>query len=194
MADALAIPRPKRSPRRLLVLSAIAAVPAAALAVALVLALDGGSDRPAVKTFVGAGRRFAISYPARGWEALPAGRLAKLAGRPDAVLRSRGGAATVVVRAQPPIHASLERLGRALTPQLRRRFEGFRPLGARVTRLVTGPALVYTFLRGGTQAVQSVVLVPAARRSYELDVVTRAGAPAAAAQAGAIVRSFVASR
>jgi hypothetical protein len=190
MAGALAIPRPERRPRRRLLLALTAGLAlAAAAALAFTLLGPGSHHERASKTLATA--RFAISYPGRGWESLPQAELAKLPGKPAAVLRAADRSAAVIVREQPPVRGDLAKLGRALTPELKKRFEGFRPLSARIVRLAKGPALSYTFVRGQTGSVQSELIVPAGARSYAVDVVTHRATPRTAAQAGASARSFV---
>jgi hypothetical protein len=77
-----------------------------------------------------------------------------------------------------------------LTRELAKRFSDFHPVGARVARLATGPAVVYTFVRTKANMVQTIVIAPTARRSFTLEAVAPAGARDAAREAGQIVRSL----
>ncbi|HKN93940.1 MAG TPA: hypothetical protein VJU60_06405, partial [Thermoleophilaceae bacterium] len=96
----------------------------------------------------------------------------------------------VLVREHAAVHGKLSKVLKDLPAQLAKRFPDFKPVGASVARLSTGPAVVYTFVRTKAKTVQSIVVAPAAQRSYTLEVVAPAGAHAAARQAGEIVRSL----
>lgn len=186
MAAALSTPRPVRL--------ALAAAIVAALIVAGVLLLTGGGPRsaPAAKTIVDTPHRFVLSYPAKGWHAVPSSRLAAVPARPVALLQRDDRRATVVVRERPALKGSLVNIGRGLTPLLKQRFRDFRPLSARIVRLTAGPALAYTFARPRTGTVQTELVVPATGRSFTVESVARANDADAARQVGAILRSFVA--
>ncbi len=100
----------------------------------------------------------------------------------------------MLVRERPALRGKLSTLVKDLPAQLRKRFSDFRPVGASVARLSTGPAVVYTFVRAKTNRVQSIVVAPApaAHRSFTLEVAAPAKAADAVRQAGEIVRSLVA--
>jgi hypothetical protein len=172
-----------------LALAPVAALAVIALAAALLSAGGNGhrgSKRGQVSTFTAADRSFSVAYPA-GWRATAVGRSAGLIERTD----HRG---LVLVRERPALRGKLSALVEGLPAELRRRFGDFRPVGARVARLSTGPAVVYTFVRARTDRVQSIVVAPdpAAHRSFTLEVAAPARAVDAVRQAGEIVRSLTA--
>lgn len=172
--------------RRAAALGGVAAVfAAAALAAVLVPRSD---DAPAAVRYRAPDGAFSVAVPA-GWQALDAGAL-RMQPAPAAVLRRRDGRGIVVIRRRPALRRSSSSLTRDLTAQLRRRFRGLAPVSARTVRLDGGPVYVYTFARPEARTVQSVAVAPRADRTYTLDAVAGAGAPDAAAQVGAIVRSF----
>jgi len=70
----------------------------------------------------------------------------------------------------------------------RRRFAGFRALGAREISTRAGAAYLYSFVRGSV--VQSVAVVGVAGRTYLLNAIVASGAAELAREAGAIVGSF----
>ena len=166
---------------------AVAALCVAALvaSVTLFALLPGEGARPQpprVATYTAPGGAFSLRYP-DGWQATAAGPRAAAFERAD-----RG--AIVTVRESISPSGSLPALAKGLSAELAARFDDFRPLGARAVRLSTGPALVYTFARTRTDTVEMMVIAPAGSHSFTLVVVAKGGAPQAAREAGAIVRSL----
>ncbi len=157
----------------------------AAVTLALALFTGGGSSKAPharASTYVAPDHSFSVSYPA-GWKAASVGANGGVIERAD----HRG---VVLVREHAALHGKLSKVLKDLPAQLAKRFPDFRPVGASVAHLSTGPAVVYTFVRTKAKTVQSIVVAPAAQRSYTLEVVAPAGAHAAARQAGEIVRSL----
>lgn len=174
-----------------LALAPVAVIAVIALAIALLTGSGSNSGKkagkhPQVSTFTAADRSFSIAYPA-GWHATAVGQGAGLIERTD----HRG---LVLVRERPALRGKLSTLVKGLPAQLQKRFKDFRPVGASVARLSTGPAVVYTFVRSKTNRVQSIVVAPApaAHRSFTLEVAAPAKAADAVRQAGEIVRSLTA--
>jgi hypothetical protein len=158
----------------------------AAVAVALGL-LTGKSSSPTraharASTYVAGDRSFSVNVPA-GWHATAVGATAAVIERGD----HRG---VVLVREHAALKGTLAQLVKGLPAQLGKRFPDFRPVGASVAKLSTGPAVVYTFVRTKAHKVQSIVVAPTARRSFTLEVVAPSSAHDAARQAGQIVRSL----
>lgn len=158
----------------------------AAVAVALGV-LAGGSSAPSrahsrASTYVAGDRSFSVNYPA-GWKATPVGNSAAVIERAD----HRG---VVLVSEHPALRRKLPSVVKDLPAQLAKRFPDFRPVGASVARLSTGPAVVYTFVRTKANKVQTIVVAPTPRRTFTLEAAAPAGAHAAARQAGQIVRSL----
>ena len=177
-------PRPHR--RRLIFVAGAAAVLAAALVAVLTLRAGGDDSAPRYRSV---DRAFSVALPA-GWRAAGAKELAAAPSKPTAVLRRADRRGVVVIRRRPPLQRSSRSLTRDLTAQLGRRFKGLEPVGARSIRLASGPAYVYTFARPSAGTVHSIAVAPRRGGTYTIDAVVSAGARDAAAQIGAIVRSF----
>jgi hypothetical protein len=189
-ADPVIASAPSPVKRRRLPIAAVAGVVAVVVLAALVAAvLVKPKDAPAPARFHAAGRAFSVVVP-DGWRALQGRELRAVAPGSAAALRRTDGRAVVVVRRRPALARSGRSLTRALTAQLARRFSDLRPVTARTIALPGGPAYVYTFARPAAGRVQSLVVAPRAGRTYTLDAVATAGATDAAAQVGAILRSF----
>lgn len=184
MTSAAATLPPTRRPRfGRGTLAALALLAAVALATGL-LTSGGTANSPHAHAwrYVAPDNSFGVTYPA-GWKATALGAGGGVIERAD----HRG---VVLVREHPALRGKLSKVLTDLPAQLAKRFPDFRPVGASVARLSTGPAVVYTFVRTRAKMVQSIVVAPTARRSYTLEVVAPAGAHDAARQAGQIVRSL----
>jgi hypothetical protein len=186
-AVTLAQTRSRLALRRRMSLAAVLAVLGGALALAATFAIGGGAgDRhdSASRTFAATDGSFSISYP-KGWRAQPAEAVGA-----SALIARADGRGMLVVRERGPVEGSLETLGRSVGPELQRRFKDFKPVGARIVRLSTGPALSYTFVRARSGMAQGLVVAPAGGRTYTIETVARGDAPDVAKQLGGIVRSF----
>jgi hypothetical protein len=171
-------------PRRL-TLVALGLAALVSLTLGALVAHNGGRPSRAhahARTYTSGDRSFSVTYPA-GWKASSVGATSAVIERID----HRG---LVLVSEHPPIKGSLPSLVKTLPRDLAKRFPDFRPAGASVARLSTGPAGVYTFVRTRAKTVQSIVIAPEPRRSFTFEVVAPAGAHDAARQAGQIVRSL----
>ena len=180
-----AVPRPSR--RALIAGAAASALLIAAAAVAVLAPHRDANRAPA--HYRPADKAFSVVVPG-GWRALRPAELRAVPSKPAAVLRRTDGRGVVIVRERPALARSSRPLTAELTAALRRRFRGMRPVSARTVRLQGGPAYVYTFARPTAGRVQSVAVAPRGARTFTLDAVARADAPDAAAQVGAILRSF----
>ena len=170
---------------RRLTLAAVAGLAAVAFVFGAVVAHSSGKPSRAharAWTYTAGDRSFSVTYPA-GWKAGSIGPTGAVIERAD----HRG---VVLVREHSKIKGSLASLVKGLPRDLAKRFPDFRPVGASVARLSTGPAVVYTFVRTKAKQVQSIVIAPGAKRSFTLEVVAPSGAHDAAPQAGQIVRSL----
>jgi hypothetical protein len=184
-AAAASLPaRPRRRRLGRCTLAALALLVAVGVALGLLAGRNAGPTRAhaGAQTYVAGDRSFSISVPA-GWHATAVGSSGAVIERSD----HRG---LVLVRERPALRGKLSSLVRSLPRELARRFPDFHPIGASVARLSTGPAVVYTFVRTKAGKVQSIVIAPAARRSFTLEVVAPGNAHEAARQAGQIVRSL----
>jgi hypothetical protein len=174
-------------PRRRLLIGAAGALTVLAVALAAVLVLRGGED-PAPR-YRSADRAFSVVLP-DGWRAATAAELEAAPSAPAAILRRGDRRGLVVIRRRPALARSTRSLTRDLTTQLRKRFSGLKPVGARTVQLASGPAYVYTFARPSAGTVQSLAVAPRGDRTYTIDAIASADARDAAAQIGSIVRSF----
>jgi hypothetical protein len=172
--------------RRRATLAVLVAVVGGALALAAGFALGAASGddarRSPARTF--SAGSFSIDYP-KGWRVQSAGR----AGAAALITRA-DGRGMLVVRERGPLARSLEQTARGLGPQLEKRFKDFKPVGARIVRLSTGPALSYTFARSRSGVAQGIVVAPAGKRSYTIETIAPGDAPDVARQLGSMVRSF----
>jgi hypothetical protein len=189
-SQVLAAPLTRTSRKRTLVIALLAALAGAALAAGVLIA-SGGSDSaaPAHATELRADD-FALAYPA-GWSPTRADELAKLPGHPAAIVRRKDGKGVVVVRRKAaPRDQSLKALTRSLSAGLAKRFDDFRFVSSRVTRVRGGNAFLYTFVRTKQKTAQSIALVRVGKTNFTLDAVAASGDPRAAREVAAIVRSF----
>lgn len=171
-------------------ISLLAALAGAAIA-AGVLSATGGSDAPERQGATELrGPDFALAYPA-GWAPTRADALARMPGRPAAVIRRPDGKGTVIVRRKgTPEDQSLKALTRDLNAGLGKRFTDFRFVSAKVTPVRGGNAFLYTFVRTRAKTAQSIALVRVGETSFTLDAVAASGNVRAAREVAAIVRSF----
>jgi hypothetical protein len=167
----------------------LAAVAGAAIAAGVLTASGGDSASPErAKELRGPG--FELAYPA-GWAPTPADELAKLPGRPVAVVRRGDGKGVVIVRRKgAPRDQTLKALTADLNKSLRKRFADFRFVSARVARVRAGNAFLYTFVRTRQKTAQSIALVRVGKANFTLDAVAASGDARAAREVAAIVRSF----
>ena len=183
-----------RTPRRPLLIGAVAAAVLFAAVVVAALAVrpgdgDGDGDAAQPARYRAADRAFSLVVP-DGWRALRGTELRAVPSAPAAVLRRTDGRGVIVVHERPALKRSPRSLTRDLTAQLERRFRGLQPVSARTVALRGGPAYVYTFARPAAGRVQSIAVAPRAGRTFTLDAVARAGSGDVAAEVGAILRSF----
>jgi hypothetical protein len=182
-------PTPRRPRRRLIAAAAGLALLIAVAVTTVLVTRSGGDETPRHRAADGS---FSVAVPT-GWKALTDRQLDDIPTTPAAVLRRQDRRGLVVIRRQPALKRSSRPLTEDLTRQLKQRFSGLEPVGARTIQLRTGPAYVYTFARPKTGTVQSIAVTAMKDRTYTLDAVTGASARDVAAQIGDIVRSFDAS-
>jgi len=178
---ALAVPRLRR-PR----VAALLGWSAAAVALALVIrALVAGAPapRPAPAVLAGPSGSFHLAYPAASWHpvAVPG---------TVAALRRQDGRGLLIVREIRSVAGSAQSIATELTARLRATIPGFRPVSAKLVSLRSGRALLYTFVRDGGRAVQSLVVAPVGGRTWSMDVTAPAGARSAVTEAGRMIASF----
>src|SRR4051795_1880617 len=130
-SQALSSPLPVGARQRTVLVAVVAALAGAAIALAAVVGTNDGSRAAPHATTIDGGD-FSIAFPA-GWSAVKADQLAKLPGRPAAMVRRDDRHGTVIVRRKAtPKNQSLRALTKSLTAQLHRRFPDFRFVSSRV--------------------------------------------------------------
>ena len=188
-SQVLAAPLPRTSRKRTLLSALLAALAGAAIAAGMLVATRDDAPAPAHAKELRADD-FALAYPA-GWAPTRADELAKLPGRPAAIVRRKDGKGVVIVRRKAaPRDQSLKALTRDLSAGLDKRFDDFRFVSSRVARVRAGNAFLYTFVRTKQKTAQSIALVRVGKTNFTLDAVAASGDPRAAREVAAIVRSF----
>lgn len=133
---------------------------------------------------------FALRYPS-AWEVVKGDQLQSLSGRPLAVLHKKGGRASIVIFREGPVTQSLRRLAHDLARTLKKRSKGFQQLSSRIVKVHAGRALYYSYLVSRKpNIVNSIMLVPAGRRSYLIKVQAARGDKTAGGEIGKILSSF----
>ena len=188
-SQVLAAPLPRTSRKRTLLSALLAALAGAAIAAGMLVATRDDAPAPAHAKELRADD-FALAYPA-GWAPTRADELAKLPGRPAAIVRRTDGKGVVIVRRKAaPRDQSLKALTRDLSAGLEKRFDDFSFVSSRVARVRAGNAFLYTFVRTKQKTAQSIALVRVGKTNFTLDAVAASGDPRAAREVAAIVRSF----
>ena len=170
----------------------------AALALPLVIAAalffvlkDDGSSSGGAGTVSGSEEdAFRMSYP-KNWKPLAKDDLDSLPGKPLAVLRRNDGKGFVVVRreqGQPP--ASVNKLSSDLGKELRRRVPDFKSRSTKQVKIRGGSAVFTSYIRKKTGTVHSIVIVPAGKKTFTLNTVSRGGANDVAREIGRMILSF----
>lgn len=162
----------------------------AALAAAFFLIKGGGGDGSKAGTLKGSSKdAFTLSYP-DSWRPLSKGELAKLPGNPLAVVRRKDGKGFVVVRREKRAPATFGAFSAQLTQELQQRVPDFQPRSSKTVKIAAGKAFLYSYVRKRKGTVHAVVIVPAGKRSYALNAVSRGGADDVARQVAKIILSF----
>ena len=189
-------PPPPAPPKRSFLHSPLALALAGVLAVgaavvAVLVFTGGGSDKGGGGTVSGPrDSAFQIRYP-DSWSPLGKDKVAGLPGHPLAVIRRTDGKGVVIVRREqgtPP--ANLDKLGTDLGRQLKRRMPDLKLRSTKTVKLRSGNALFTSYIRKRTGTVQSVVVVPAGRKTFTLNTVSRGGADDVAREIGRMILSF----
>ena len=107
---------------------------------------------------------------------------------PAAGLRRTNNAALLTVSVAGPVEGGLERLERETRSQ--EPAEDLRLRTVRRVRVAAGPALYASYTRESSGQIQTALIVPDGDRSFRVDAVVRPEAKDAAAQLGAMLRTF----
>jgi hypothetical protein len=139
------------------------------------------------------GQRFTIDYP-NGWRALSPKELRALPGSPLGVLSRDDRKGLVVVSAGGRPARNFEKFSNDLTERLGRRLPDFQPQTASPIHVRAGDAFFYSYVRKREGTANAIVVVPAGRRSYVVNTVTRGGASSVAREVARLVLSFNSAR
>jgi hypothetical protein len=172
----------------LFVVAGVALLLAATLAVN---ALTGGGDDGAGNQLQGSSTdSFKLSYP-DGWRPLSKKRLDALPGNPLAVLRRKDGKGYVILRKEDKrAPRDFGQFSGELTRELEQRVPDFQKQSSRVVKIRAGEAFFYSYIRKRAGTVHSVLVVPAGKRSYAFNTVSRGGATDVARETAKIILSF----
>jgi hypothetical protein len=207
MADA-----PARAPRSNLpkILAALAAVAAVVVILFVTGVIGGGDDDDAADApkppsnaevvrelregSILAGPRqapFAMRYT-NDWAPLSADQLAEAGDvAPIAGLRRKDRSGVLTITLRGPVRGGIGSLEERLPAELARRFDDFKLQTIRRIDVAAGPALYTSWTRTKVARIQTQLVVPVSnRRSFTVDVVLNANATDAAAEAGAMLRTF----
>jgi len=132
---------------------------------------------------------FRLRYP-DDWVEVETHQLPRTEPPPLAGLRRTNNAALLTVSVAGPVEGDLDRLAR----ETRSQFENgddLRLRDIRKVRVAAGPALYASFTREKSDQIQTALIVPSgSERSYRVDAAVRPEAQDAAAQVGAMLRTF----
>ena len=170
----------------------LSALVAAAVAATAVMLLTGDDAKKETGRTVSGSKQdpFEMSYPA-SWSSLPKTKLAKLPGRPVAVVRRKDKKGLVVVRVSPrPAPRDLRTLGADLRRQLKKGISDVQIRAAKPVKLRSGNALFLSYLRKKKGTTQTLVVVPAGKRTFTINTVSVGGANDVARQIGRMILSF----
>ncbi len=132
---------------------------------------------------------FTLSYPA-GWKKMSESELNKLANPTLAGVTQEDGRGRLLVSSKKPVRKDLEKLSSELKRELKKRVSGFKEVSAKVIRVRAGPALFYSYTEKGTGTTQSIVVVPAGSRSYQMNITAESGAADVGRQVEDMILSF----
>lgn len=154
---------------------------------------DGGDDKDAEATTLTvegpAGDEFTLEAPA-GWTAVSEEQRQALPGRPLTVLRRDDQQGLVIVNVQAGRVSNFDKQVETLDRRLNRAIPDFRKVTARIVRVKSGRALLYSYARGRRGTAHTLLVVPAGDRSYTINGTVPAGASDAARELGRILLSF----
>jgi hypothetical protein len=160
-----------------------------ALAVFLLVGALGGDDKPSNRVTGTSKDSFTLSYPS-SWRPLSSKELNRLPGNPLAVVRRKDGKGFVVLRRERRAPKNFGGFSADLTTALDKRVPDFQKRSSKVIQISAGKAFFYSYIRKSRGTVHTVVLVPAGKRSYVLNTVSRGGAEDVARQVARIILSF----
>ena len=154
---------------------------------------DGGSGSGPGSTTVTvpgpAGDEFTLEAPA-GWTAVTDEQRQALPGRPLSVLRRDDQQGLVVVNVQAGRVRNFDKQVKTLDRRLDKAIPDFRKVGARIVRVKSGRALLYSYARSKRGTAHTLLVIPAGNRTYTVNGTVPAGANDAARELGKILLSF----
>jgi hypothetical protein len=158
-------------------------------AIVVAIAALGGDDNKSGKLTGNSKDSYTLSYPA-SWRPLSGAELDKLPGHPLAVLRRKDGKGFVVLRKEGRAPKSFGAFSGDLSRALDKRVPDFKKGSSKVITVNGDKAFFLSYIRQTKGTVHTVVVVPAGKRSYVLNTVSRGGARDVARQVARIILSF----
>lgn len=150
---------------------------------------NGGAEATTLTVEGPAGDEFTLEAPP-GWTAVSDEQRQALAGQPVTVLRRDDQQGLVIVNVQAGQVKNFDKQVKALDRRLKKAIPDFRKVGARVVRVKSGRALLYSYARSRRGTAHTLLVVPAGDRSYTINGTVPAGANDAAREMGQILLSF----
>ena len=178
--------RRRRRPGKRFVVAVVALAVLAAGAFFLVRTI-AGDGAETVKDPSGAS--FKLNVP-EGWQSAGDKELARVEGKPLALVRRKDGLGFVIVRREGAAPKSFEAFTRQLDREFKQRIPDFQRRSVRTFEVAAGPAFFYSYIRKKQGTANSVVIVPNGERSYVLTGVVRGGKKEAARELAQIIVSF----
>lgn len=132
---------------------------------------------------------FTLRHPDR-WEPLKETEIPEADPRPITGLRRNNSAGLLTVSVADPLEGGIAAQEKTLRADIERRVPDARVTAIRKVQVAAGPALYASFVRESNNQIQTILVVPDGDRSYKLDAAIRPEAQDAAAELGAMLRTF----
>ena len=133
---------------------------------------------------------FALRHPEK-WEPVEEDQIPDGDPRPIAALRRNNSAGLITISVLGPVEGGIAAREKALRAELEQRVPDARVTAIRRVRVAAGLALYASFVRKDSGQIQTMLVVPEGnRRSYQVDAAIRPEAQDAAAELGAMLRTF----
>ena len=132
---------------------------------------------------------FTLRHPER-WEALEEDEIPDGDPKPIAGLRRNNSAGLLTVSVLGPIEGGIDAREKTLRTEIEERVTDARVTAIRQVPVAAGTALYASFVRERTNQIQTMLVIPDADRSYQVDAAIRPEAQDAAAELGAMLRTF----
>ena len=160
-----------------------------AIAAAVLVTTLGGDDDQGDTLTSSQPNGYTMQYPSN-WRALPAAELENLSPQPLALIRRKDGEGLVIIREAGRAPGDFTSFTSQLTKRLDGRLPDFQKRTSRRVKIRAGRALFYSYIRRDKGTVNTIVLVPAGKRSYTINTVSGGRAKDAAREIATMILSF----